>query len=81
MELKALKTFSRGGAELTRLGTTFNANDKHAEEYIRLKLAEPTTTEDQATTANINTVGAGGTRTRGTKDRLHRGRIKRKKFN
>jgi hypothetical protein len=57
MELKALKTFSRGGAELTRLGTVFTANEKHAEEYIRLKLAEPTTAEGQAATANINTVG------------------------
>lgn len=57
MELRALKTFSRGGAELTRLGTVFTANEKHAEEYIRLKLAEPINAEDQAATAQINTVG------------------------
>ena len=57
MELKALKTFSRGGQALTRLGTTFTANEKQAEEYIRLNLAEPVKAEDQAATANINTVG------------------------
>lgn len=57
MELKALKTFSRGGASLTRLGTVFTANEKQAEEYIRLKLAEPTNAKDQEKTANLNTVG------------------------
>lgn len=57
MELKALKTFSRGGQTLTRLGTIFTANEKQAEEYIRLNLAEPVKAEDQAATANINTVG------------------------
>ena len=57
MELKALKTFSRGGQALTRIGTVFTANEKQAEEYIRLNLAEPTNAKDQAETANINTVG------------------------
>jgi Rho termination factor, N-terminal domain len=57
MELKAIKTFSRGGQALTRLGTVFTANEKQAEEYIRLKLAEPTNAKDQEGTANINTVG------------------------
>jgi Rho termination factor, N-terminal domain len=57
MELVAIKTFSRGGAELTRLGTVFTANDKHAEEYIRLKLAEPVKAEDQKAAAQLNTVG------------------------
>lgn len=57
MELKAIKTFSRGGAQLTRIGTVFEANEKHAEEYIRLKLAEPVNAEDQEKTAQINTVG------------------------
>ena len=57
MELKALKTFSRGGASLTRIGTVFTANEKQAEEYIRLKLAEPTNATDQEKTANLNIVG------------------------
>jgi hypothetical protein len=57
MELKAIKTFSSGGASLTRIGTVFTANQKQAEEYIRLKLAEPTNTKDQEETAHINTVG------------------------
>ena len=57
MELKAIKTFSRGGHALTRIGTIFTANEKQAEEYIRLKLAEPTNAKDQEETAHINTVG------------------------
>lgn len=57
MELKALKTFSSGGASLTRIGTIFTANQKQAEEYIRLNLAEPTKATDQEKTATINTVG------------------------
>jgi ribosomal protein S18 len=57
MELKAIKTFSSGGASLTRIGTIFKANEKQAEEYIRLKLAEPTNAKDQEKTANLNIVG------------------------
>jgi hypothetical protein len=57
MELKAIKTFSRGGGTLTRIGDVFETNEKHAEEYIRLNLAEPVNAKDQEETAHINTVG------------------------
>jgi hypothetical protein len=76
MELVAIKTFSRGGAKLTRIGETFSANEKQAEEYIRLNLAEPTNAKDQEETANINTVGETApppepTRTDYTEDELN----------
>lgn len=40
MELRALKTFSSGGAKTTVQGQTFTVDQKKAEELIRLNLAE-----------------------------------------
>ena len=40
MKLRALKTFSAGGAQLTFQGEVFEASKAHAEEYLRLELAE-----------------------------------------
>lgn len=57
MDLRAIKTFSRGGAKLTRIGDVFDANEKHAEEYIRLNLAEPVNAADAAKTESLNRVG------------------------
>ena len=40
VKLKAIKTFSAGGAKLTMQGEEFDAPKDRAQEYIRLKLAE-----------------------------------------
>lgn len=40
VKLKALKTFSAGGAKLTYQGTEFDAPKDRAQEYLRLELAE-----------------------------------------
>lgn len=40
MKLRALKTFSAGGAHLVFEGNEFEASKAHAEEYVRLGLAE-----------------------------------------
>jgi hypothetical protein len=40
VKLRALKTFSAGGAKLTMQGDTFDATQERANEYIRLELAE-----------------------------------------
>ena len=40
VKLKALKTFSAGGAKLTMQGDEFDAPKDRAQEYLRLELAE-----------------------------------------
>lgn len=40
VKMKAIKTFSAGGAKLTMQGEEFDAPKDRAQEYIRLKLAE-----------------------------------------
>jgi len=54
MELRALKTFSSGGAKTVVQGQTFNVDKIKAEELIRLKLAESLNKEAE----NIRTVDA-----------------------
>ena len=54
MELRALKTFSSGGAKTVTQGQTFTTNQTRAEELIRLKLAESVNGE-MANTATVET--------------------------
>ena len=54
VKLRALKTFSAGGAKLTMQGTEFDAPKDRAQEYLRLELAEeihdPTATPEPTPT-------------------------------
>lgn len=45
VKLRALKTFSAGGAKLTMQGDTFDAPQDRAHEYLVLKLAERVDTQ------------------------------------
>ena len=65
VKLRALKTFSAGGAKLTMQGDTFDATQDRANEYIRLELAEQvdpnTQTQTNATGATVTTPTADAT--------------------
>jgi hypothetical protein len=55
VKLRALKTFSAGGAKLTMQGDTFDATQDRANEYIRLELAEQI---DPNTQTSVDATGA-----------------------